>query len=85
MSIKIKNIVTISLIATLWASCTPAASIVPTATMMLPLTSTPILTPTPISMIPTEPRIEPQLDQEIQIKIGKSVTLEEVSPLNLNL
>jgi hypothetical protein len=76
---KIKNIITVSLAATILASCTPAASIVPTATIGLTSTITPVQTATPISIRPTEHLIESQLDEEIQIKIGERVTLERGS------
>jgi len=51
----------------------PATKIVSTPTI------TPVPTSTVIPTIPTEQLIEPQLDEEIQIKIGESVTLEKES------
>lgn len=68
MSMKI---ITVLLIVTILASCAPAAQIVPSAT------STPVPTSTPIPVIPTKQRIEPKLNEEIQIKFGESVTLEK--------
>lgn len=73
---KIKKIITVSLVATILASCMPATKIVPTATTVSAPTITPVPTSTPIPIIPTEQLIESQLDEEIQIKIGESVTLE---------
>jgi hypothetical protein len=67
---KIKKIITVSLIPIILASCMPATEIVPAATIVGASTVT------PIPIIPTEQLIEPQLDEEIQIKIGESVALE---------
>ncbi len=70
MLMKIRKIITVSLVATLLASCLPAAQMVSTPTI------TPVPTSTPIPTIPTKQLIEPKLDEEIQIKFGESVTLE---------
>ena len=73
---KIRKISTVSLAAIILASCMPADKIVPAATTVSTPTIMPVPTSTPISIIPTEQFIEPQLDEEIQIKLGESVTLE---------
>ena len=55
---KIKNIVTVSLIAVILASCAPAAKVVPTETAIPTSTYTPVptatITATPIPLIPKE-------------------------------
>lgn len=76
---KIKKIITVSLVATILASCMPATEIIPAATIVFASTITPVPTSTPIPIIPTEQLIESLLDEEIQIKIGESVTLERGS------
>jgi hypothetical protein len=73
---KIRKIITVSLVTTILASCMPAAKIVSTATIISAPTITPVPTSTPIPIIPTKQLIEPKLDEEIQIQIGESVTLE---------
>ncbi|MEO7839420.1 MAG: hypothetical protein ABIU06_08730 [Anaerolineales bacterium] len=67
---KIKKIITVFLVGTILAACMPVAEAFPAATI------TPVPTSTSIPTTPTEPFIESQLDEEIQIKIGESVTLE---------
>ena len=71
MPMKIRKIITVSLVATILASCRLATMIVPAAT------SSPVPTSPPIPTIPTKQLIEPKLDEEIQIKFGESVTLEK--------
>jgi|SRR5688572_16609752 hypothetical protein len=74
---KIRRIITVSLVAALLTSCVPAAKILATATIVPAPTITPAPTSTPLFLIPTKQLIEPKLDQEIQIKFGESVTLEK--------
>jgi len=74
---KIRKIITVSLVATLLASCVPAAKIFATATIVPAPTLTPVPASTPIAITPTKKLIEPKLDEEIQIKFGESVTLEK--------
>jgi hypothetical protein len=74
---KIRRIITVSLMATLLTSCLPATKILATATIVPAPTMTPVPTSTPIAITPTKKLIEPKLDEEIQIKFGESVTLEK--------
>ena len=73
---KIRNIIAVALVTTILASCMPVPTIVPTETILPAPTFTPVPTTTPIPETPTEQFVEPQLDREIQIKLGESVTLE---------
>ncbi|MDQ3006215.1 MAG: hypothetical protein M3R47_12650 [Chloroflexota bacterium] len=77
MPMKIRQIITVSLVATLLASCVPAAKLLATATVVPAPTMTPVPASTPIPIIPTKQLIEPELDDEIQIKFGESITLEK--------
>ena len=64
---KIKNIVTVSLIAAILGSCAPLAQVVPTESSVALSTFTPV---------PTEHPAEAQFGEEIQINAGDSVTLD---------
>ena len=75
--IKIRRIITVSLVVTLLTSCLPAAKILATATIAPVPTITPAPTSTPIAITPTKQLIEPKLDEEIQIEFGESITLEK--------
>ena len=68
---KIRKMITVSLVAILLASCAPMARFLATATI------TPAPTSTPITLTPTKKLNEPKLDEEIQIKFGESITLEK--------
>jgi len=68
---KIRKMITVSLVAIILASCAPMARFLATATI------TPAPTSTPITLTPTKKLNEPKLDEEIQIKFGESITLEK--------
>jgi hypothetical protein len=76
MSTIFKKIITLSLAATILASCGPAATVVPDATMVFVSTVTRVPTTSPNPKIPAEQPVSPQLDEEIQLKIGETVTLD---------
>src|SRR5688500_2242117 len=69
---KIRKMITDSLVAILMASCGPMAKFIATATI------TPAPTSTLITITPTKKLNEPKLDEEIQIKFGESITLEKL-------
>ena len=74
---SIRQIAALAFFASILAACVAAPGIVPTATIPPAPTFTPSPTATPIPATPTEELIEPQLDQEIQIRLGESTTLEK--------
>ena len=74
---KIRKMITVSLVAILLASCVPAARFLATATIVPEPTTTPAPTSTPIVLTPTKKLIEPKLDEEVEIKFGESITLEK--------
>jgi hypothetical protein len=76
MSMKIRNIAIVSFIAALLAACLSTPPIVPTKTISPITTFTPVPTATRIPVTPTEQIVEYQLEQEIQIRLGESITLE---------
>lgn len=76
ISMKIRNIAIVSFIAAMLAACLSAPRIVPTETISPTSASTPVPTATRIPVTPTEQIIEYQLEQEIQIRLGESITLE---------
>ena len=74
---SIRQIAALLFFTTVLVACVAVPRILPTATILPAPTFTPSPTAKPIPATPTEELIEPQLDQEIQIRLGESIVLEK--------